>query len=58
MHCTLYRYDKLKSLARDHVEAKQCLRERLVAEGCGRWVVKPVEQDEFMMGKEGGVSQQ
>ena len=58
MHYTWSRYDELKSLAIDHVEAKQCLKEKLVAEDCGRWVVKPVEQDEFMMGKEGGVRQQ
>ena len=49
------RYDELKALAGDHLSAKLRLRERLVQEGCGRWVVKPVEQDQFLMGWEGEV---
>ena len=45
----MFRYDEVKSLAVENMRAKQCLKEKLVLEGCGRWVVKPVEQDQFLM---------
>ena len=45
----MFRYDEVKALAVENMAAKQCLKEKLVVEGCGRWVVKPVEQDQFLM---------
>ena len=45
----MFRYDEVKSLAVENMTAKQRLKEKLVTEGCGRWVVKPVEQDQFLM---------
>ena len=42
----------MKSLAVENMATKQCLKEKLVVEGCGRWVVKPVEQDQFLMGEQ------
>ena len=43
-------YDEIKNLASDHVSAKRELVERLVSAGCGMWVAKPVDQDQFSMG--------
>ena len=48
----MFRYDEVKSLAVENLTAKQRLKEKLVVEGCGRWVVKPVEQDQFLMGEQ------
>ena len=48
----ILRYDEVKSLAVENLTAKQRLKEKLVVEGCGRWVVKPVEQDQFLMGEQ------
>ena len=41
----------MKSLAVENMSAKQSLKNKLVLECCGRWVVKPVEQDQFLMGE-------
>eukprot|EP00092_Neocalanus_flemingeri_P022786 GFUD01024706.1.p1 GENE.GFUD01024706.1~~GFUD01024706.1.p1 ORF type:complete len:703 (+),score=193.42 GFUD01024706.1:51-2159(+) len=41
------RYSDLKQMARDYMEAKNRLVEKLVERGAGRWVEKPVEQDQF-----------
>ena len=35
----------MKSLAVENMATKQCLKEKLVVEGCGRWVVKPVPDE-------------
>ena len=43
------RYSDLKHLAKDYMEAKTRLVNKLVERGAGRWVEKPVEQDEFFM---------
>jgi len=42
-------YDRLKSLASDNMAAKRELIKTLTESGCGRWVVKPIEQDQFPM---------
>ena len=41
------RYSDLKQMARDYMEAKTILVDKLVESGAGRWVEKPVEQDQF-----------
>ena len=45
----MFRYDEVKSLAVENLTAKQRLKEKLMVESCGRWLVKPVEQDQFRM---------
>ena len=43
------KYSDIKHLAKDYMEAKTSLVKKLVERGAGRWVEKPVEQDEFFM---------
>ena len=43
------KYSDLKHLAKDYMMAKSSLVKKLVERGAGRWVEKPVEQDEFFM---------
>jgi len=43
-------YADIKMLARDNMAAKHTLMKRLQSLGCGRWVVKPIEQDQFNLG--------
>ena len=43
------KYCDLKHLAKDYMKAKTSLVNKLVERGAGRWVEKPVEQDEFLM---------
>ena len=43
------KYSNLKHLAKDYMEAKTRLVNKLLEMGAGRWVEKPVEQDEFFM---------
>ena len=43
-------YDGIKTLAKDNAQAKRELVSKLLSVGCGRWVAKPVEQDQFYMG--------
>ena len=44
---TPLQYAEAKRLAFDYQEAKKRLMAALDAEGCGRWIEKPVEQDQF-----------
>ena len=41
------RYIDIKQMARDYIMAKDQLVDILMARGAGRWVEKPVEQDQF-----------
>ena len=43
------RYCDIKQLAGDYMVAKNRLVDKLVNVGAGRWVEKPVEQDQFYM---------
>ena len=43
-------YDGIKTLSKDNVKAKQELVSKLLTAGCGRWIAKPVEQDQFYLG--------
>lgn len=42
-------YADIKLLAVDNMAAKNTLMKRLHSLGCGRWVVKPIEQDQFSL---------
>jgi len=48
------RYSDLKHMAKDYMEAKNRLVIKLVERGAGRWVEKPVEQDQFYVEQWGG----
>lgn len=43
------RYSELKLLAEDYQQAKAKLFEALERGGCGHWIEKPVEQDQFSL---------
>lgn len=43
------RYSEVKKLATEYQCAKEKLNEALFDAGCGHWIEKPVEQDQFSM---------
>jgi hypothetical protein len=43
------RYSEVKYMAKDYQEAKRKVTEALVTAGCGHWVEKPIEQDQFSL---------
>lgn len=46
-NCGGIRYSEVKNLAIDYQEAKVALFKALEEAGCGHWIEKPVEQDQF-----------
>ncbi len=47
--CSPTRYSEAKKLAADYQRAKTEVNEALYRAGCGHWIEKPVEQDQFSM---------
>ena len=43
------RYSEVKQHAEDYQKVKGQLNEALISAGCGHWIEKPVEQDQFSL---------